>query len=127
MLSPFLISPHPVPQPLYPTPLPASMKMLPHSLLPHLPGIPLHWGIHLSQDKGLLLLMSDNAILSYKCSWSHGSLHVYSLVGGLIPGSSGVSGWLMFCSSYGVANPSSSFSPSSNSSIGVPVLILMVS
>ena len=24
-----------------------------------------------------------------KCSWSHESLHVYSLVGGLVPGSSG--------------------------------------
>ena len=37
-----------------------------------------------------LPLMSDEAILCYICSWSHGSLHVYSLVGDLVPGSSGV-------------------------------------
>ena len=37
----------------------------------------------------LLLLMPDKAILCYICGWSHRSLHVYSLVGGLIPGSSG--------------------------------------
>jgi hypothetical protein len=34
-------------------------------------------------------LMPDKAILCYICSWSHGSLHVYSLVGDLVPGSSG--------------------------------------
>jgi hypothetical protein len=33
--------------------------------------------------------MSGKAIFCYICSWSHGSFHVYSLVGGLIPGSSG--------------------------------------
>jgi hypothetical protein len=38
-----------------------------------------------------LLLLSDKAILCYLCIWSHGSLHVYSLVGDLVPGSSG---WL---------------------------------
>ena len=27
--------------------------------------------------------------------WSHGFLHVYSLIGGLVPGSSRVSGWLI--------------------------------
>jgi hypothetical protein len=31
--------------------------------------------------------MPDKAILCYICGWSHGSLHVYSLVGGLVPGS----------------------------------------
>jgi hypothetical protein len=40
-------------------------------------------------------LMTDKAILCYICSWSHGSLHVYSLVGGLVPGSSWGSGWLI--------------------------------
>jgi hypothetical protein len=39
-------------------------------------------------------LMPDKAILCYICSWSHRSLHVYSLVG-LIPRSSGESGWLI--------------------------------
>jgi hypothetical protein len=37
----------------------------------------------------LLPLMSDKGILCYVCDWSHGSLHVYTLVGGLVPGSSG--------------------------------------
>jgi hypothetical protein len=51
-----------------------------------------------------------------------GSLHVYSLVGGLVSGRSCGGGiWLVnSCSSYGVANPFSFFSPSSISSIGVP-------
>jgi hypothetical protein len=40
-----------------------------------------------SQDQGPLLpLMSQKAILGYICDWSHGSFHVYSLVGGLVPG-----------------------------------------
>jgi hypothetical protein len=34
--------------------------------------------------------MTHEAILCYICSWSYGSFHVYSLVGGLVPGSSGV-------------------------------------
>jgi hypothetical protein len=34
--------------------------------------------------------MPVKAIFCYICSWSHGFLHVYSLVGGLVPGSSGV-------------------------------------
>jgi hypothetical protein len=36
--------------------------------------------------------MPDKAILCYIGGWSHGSLHVYSLAGGLVPGSSG---WLI--------------------------------
>ena len=39
-----------------------------------------------------LPLMPDNAILCYICDWSHGSLHVYPLVGGLVSRSSGESG-----------------------------------
>jgi hypothetical protein len=30
-------------------------------------------------------LMTNKAILCYMCGWSHGSLHVYPLVGGLVP------------------------------------------
>ena len=57
---------------------------------------PLHCRIQPSQDQGPLLpLVLDKAILCYICSWSHGSLHVYSLIGGLVPGSSGVYGWLI--------------------------------
>jgi hypothetical protein len=36
-----------------------------------------------------LTLVSDKAILCYICVWSPGSLHVYSLVGDLVPGSFG--------------------------------------
>jgi hypothetical protein len=43
----------------------------------------------------LLPLMFSKAILCYICGWSHGPLHVYSLVGGLVPGNSGGFGWLM--------------------------------
>ena len=63
--------------PLFP---PASMRVLPHPilpLLPHCPSIPLCWGIKLSQDLGHpLSLMPDKAILCYICSWSHGSILV---------------------------------------------------
>ena len=53
-------------------------------------GIPLHWGIKHSLDQGSLLPLTPNkAILCYICGCSHGSLHVYSLVGCLDPGSSG--------------------------------------
>ena len=49
------------------------------------------WVIKLSQDQGPPLpLMPDNTILCYICSWSHGSLRVYSLVGGLVPGALGL-------------------------------------
>jgi hypothetical protein len=34
-------------------------------------------------------------VLFYICCWRHGSLHVYSLVGGLVPGSSGEY-WLVY-------------------------------
>ena len=62
---------------------------LTHALLPHHTAIPLHWEIELSQDQGPpLLLMLNKAVLCYICSWSHGSFHVYSLLGGLVPGSS---------------------------------------
>jgi hypothetical protein len=40
-------------------------------------------------------LMSNTATLSYICSWSHGSHHVYFLVGGSAPGSSGEGVWLV--------------------------------
>ena len=39
--------------------------------------------------------MSGNAILCYLCLWSHGSLSVQSLVGGVVPGSTGLSGQQM--------------------------------
>ena len=72
MLSPFLVSPL---KTVYPTHLCSPT----HTLPPHCPGFALHWGIEPSQDQGPLLpLMSNKAIICYICSWSHGSLHVYS-------------------------------------------------
>ena len=62
----------------------------------HHPSIPLHWRIEPSQYQvPPVSLMLNKAILCYICSLSHGSLHVYSLIGGLVPGSSGSSGWLI--------------------------------
>jgi hypothetical protein len=40
-------------------------------------------------------LMTNKSIPCYICGWSHGSLYVYSLVGGLVPGSSEGSCWLI--------------------------------
>jgi hypothetical protein len=67
-------------------PPPANMRVSPpHTLTPtptSLPFIPLLWDIEPSQDLGpLLSLMPDQAILCYIWSRSHGSLHVYSLIG----------------------------------------------
>jgi hypothetical protein len=77
-----------------------------HPLLPDL-----FWGIQSPQGQGPPL-MPDKAILCYISSWSHESSHVYTLVGGLVPGTSGAHGWLIFFSFYGVANALSSFIPS---------------
>jgi hypothetical protein len=91
MFSPFLLSPpktqlsH-LPSPCSPT----------HPLLLHCPSILLYWGIEPSQEQGSLLsLVSHKVILFYICCWSHGSLHVYPMVGGLAPGSSGGTGWFI--------------------------------
>jgi hypothetical protein len=98
MLSSLPVSP---PQTPIPFSLPfASMRMLTHPpthpLPPHCPSITLHWGIKSSQDqRPPLPLMPNKAILCYICIWSHGSLFVYSLVDGLVPGSSRWSGWLI--------------------------------
>jgi len=117
--------PPPSPVPLPPSPcFYENVSTTTHPLQSQCPGITLHWGNEPSQDQGLFLQwMLDNAILCYICDWSHGSLHVYSLVGGLVPGSSG-GVWLV---DIVVANPFSSFSLFSNSTIGVPVLSPMVS
>jgi hypothetical protein len=66
-----------------------------HPLLPQRPSIALHCVIELPQCQGNPLpLMPDKAILCYISSWSHGSPHVYSLVGGLVPWSFWEYGWL---------------------------------
>jgi hypothetical protein len=84
----------------------------PHTLpLPSsCPGIPLLWSIEQPQAQGPFLpLMSNKAILCHICSQCHGSLHVYSLVGGPVPGSSGV--WLddTVAPSTGLQTPSAPF------------------
>ena len=93
MLSPSQVSPL---QTLYPTPLPSFYEGAPpltYLLLPYHHSIPLCWGTKPSQDQGPLLpLMPDKVILYYKFSCSHGFLHVYSLVGVLVPRSSGGEG-----------------------------------
>jgi hypothetical protein len=70
--------------------------------------------------------MSNKSTLCYIFHWRHGALHVFSLVGGLVPGSYEGSGWLMLLFFLWVANPFSSFSPFSNSFIGNTVLRPMV-
>jgi hypothetical protein len=88
------------------------------------------WGIKPLQDQGPLLpLMPDQAVLCYICSWSHGFLLMFPLVGGFVPGSSGcvcVCGWLILLFFLFLLLLFSSFSPSLNSSTGVPVVSLMV-
>jgi hypothetical protein len=90
-ISNFIPFPHfPLKIPLSHPPSPCSLT---HPLLLPCPGIPLHWVIKPSQDQGpLLLLMSHKAILCYICGWSLESLHMYSLLGDLVPGSSGGTG-----------------------------------
>ena len=89
-----------IPFPGFPSKNPLSPPSSPcsptHPLLLPGPGIPLHWGLEPSQDQGPLLpLMTDRVILCYICSWSHEFLHMYSLVVGLVPGSSGDTGWFI--------------------------------
>ena len=93
-LSRFLLqNPHPI------IPLPRSMRVLLHRPThSHLTALsfPYTGESEPSLNPGPLLpLMPDNAILCYLYGWSHGSLHVCSLVGGLVPGSSGGSGGLI--------------------------------
>jgi len=68
------------------TPTPCSLPALafPYngtSSLHRIKGLSSHW-------------YPTRPILSYICCWRHGSLHMYSLDGGLVPGSSRGSGWL---------------------------------
>jgi hypothetical protein len=96
----------PLQKPLIPSLFPCFYESAPHPHSPSpCPGIPLSWGIKPSNYQvPLLPLIPNKAILSYICSWSHGLLYVYFLVGGLISESSGRSGCLIF-SSYGITNP----------------------
>jgi len=91
---------------------PSSMRVFPrpttHPFLPPCPGIPLHWqgvvgGVQPWLNQGPLLPLVPNRDILWMlsgciCSWSHGSVHVYSLGGGLFPGSSG---WLVLLFLWG--------------------------
>jgi hypothetical protein len=93
MLPPSPVSPPQIPCSL---PLPLLLWGSLTPIPPLCPSIPLFWVMKPPQDQGTALpLMPDMSILCYICSWGHGSFHVYSLVGGLIPESSGKSGWLI--------------------------------
>jgi hypothetical protein len=75
-----------------------------------------------SQDQGSLFpLMFDKTIVCYMCSCSHGSFHVYFLVGGLVPGNSGDSGWFIMLFSLLVCKYIQLPSPFFNSCIGDPI------
>jgi hypothetical protein len=131
MLSPLLVSPLETPYPIFPPS--ASVRVL--TTLPTTPSS-LPW--HLSTlGHGAFAGPKDShwcpsptkAILYYNCGWSHGTLHVYSLVGGLVPGSSGEgggSGWLILLFFLCVVNPFISISPFPDSSTGDLKLSLMV-
>jgi hypothetical protein len=59
-------------------------------------GIPAHWGIEHSQNQWPLLpLIPKKAIFYYIWGWSHGSLHLNSLLSGFVSGSPGGFGWLV--------------------------------
>ena len=86
MIFPFQVIPPQLPSPFSPLPF-ASMRVLLYPLTcSHL--IPLTYPFPGASSLPFLLI-SDKAILCYICSWSPGSLHMQSLIGGLVPGSSG--------------------------------------
>ena len=110
----FTLSSSSPPETSYPIPpcIFEGAPLLTHPLLASCPNIPLHWGIDHPQAKGPLLpLISNKAIFCHICGWSHRSLHVYSLVGGPIPGSSEEFGRLTLLLPHGSANPLSYFCP----------------
>jgi hypothetical protein len=113
-LSPFQISPPETPYPILPPP--ASRRVLPpHSLLPSCLGMPLHWGIDPLRPKGCS---------SHWCP-TRPSSATYALGPSMCilwlvfqhPGAPGSLACWHFYSTHGAANPLSSFSPFSNSSI----------
>jgi hypothetical protein len=99
-----------------------------HPLLLPCPDVPWHWGIKPSQDQEPLVptdVQQGHALLHMqlepsipRCLLFGRWFNPWELWGGLV-------GWYC-CSSYGIANPFSSFSSFSNSSIGDPVLSPMV-
>jgi hypothetical protein len=92
MFSPFQVSPSEAPFSLL---LPRWRYSPTYPLPSSYPGTPLHWGIeHPQAREPFLLPMYNKAIFCQICGQRHGSLYVYSLVGGPVPRSSGRSGLL---------------------------------
>jgi hypothetical protein len=86
--------------PLSHPPSHASMKVLPY--LPTHPylttlAVPYTGASNLYKTKGLSSHRCQTRlfILCYICDWSHGLLHVYTLIGGLVPGSWEERVWLI--------------------------------
>ena len=109
-------------KPPYPTlPLPASMRVLCHpptySCPPAL-AFPNTGELSLHRTKGLSSHWCPTRPSSSTYATGAMDCALWNLVGSLVPGRSGVLfGWYC-CSSYGAANPFSSFSPFSNSFTG---------
>jgi hypothetical protein len=104
--------------PLFPPTSPCLCEVAPlpaHPLLPQWPSVSLSSVIKPPQDLSAPLpLMPDKVILCKIHNLSHGSLYVYSLVGGLLPGSFGVSDWLILLFLLWVCKPLSSYSTCPN-------------
>jgi len=78
-----ILSPQPLPPWRCSPSHPPTPSYLPTLAFPYIGAMSLH------RTKGFSShCCQTNAILCYICSWSHGSLHVYSWGGGLVPGSS---------------------------------------
>jgi hypothetical protein len=98
-----------------------------HPLPSSHPSIPLHWGIKHPQDqRPLLPLLSNKAILCHICCQPHRSLHVNSLVGGPVPGSSREV-WPVdtVAPSMGLQTSSAPSVPSPTPPSGIPTFSLM--
>jgi hypothetical protein len=112
------------------SPIPYTLSFASMRVLPYPPtqcsSVPLRWGTKTPQNQGPpLTLISDKAILCYLCIWSHGSLPVHFLVSAQVLGALGGPA-SQHCSSYGVAVPLCSSSPSPSFLSRVPKLSLMV-
>ena len=106
MISHFPVTPPTTPYLTFALPTPLGLyegaRPPTHSLRSHHSSIPLCWGIQPPLEQGPPLpLLSGKVILCYICIWSHGSLPVYSVVGGLYSGRTGCSGQPMLFYQWG--------------------------
>lgn len=105
-----------------PSPHPTTVRVFPHlpieSLLLTCPDILLHLGMETWQDQDPLT--PNKSVLCYICDWSHRSIPVDNLDGGLVPRTF-EEGFPYCCFSYGVTKPFISFSHHSKASSGDPI------